>query len=420
MFQFLKKISADTKALPKGVKLIVFVLFLRAFSWGFVDPFFSIFVDDFSESYAGVGGLVSILSLTSLLATVPLMRLADKMKDTVIMRDAEVIYIFSILFYLLSAFTGKLPFLVLAFILNGIGLPFMIVGAETYIRKHVKVAGQTKSFAFYTAVDYLGWILGMLIGAFTVQYYGLKFMFLFILPSAIAGLFVLRHIRERGLKSMLWGFRKYFHSGHDFGIIYEDLKKLDKKTFFFLVISFFDGVIVMFSYIFIPLFALSINMDLKSIALLMAVMYMPFIFSFFVSELTDRLKRMDVIAIGLIIGGVAFVLLSFLVGSLWIAILATLKSVSLAILRPAYNGMLTQLTPRRNLGEVTGFNNIAMRLGFVVGPVLTGLIADRYSIQVAFFAIAIFAFVLAATALSFKGFEKLKTEKICVNQKSLP
>ena len=410
MFNIFRKMSSDTRALPTGVKLIAFVLFLRTFGWGFVDPFFSIFVNGFTENYAGVGGLIAIMNLSSLLAMIPLMRLADKMKDTVIMRDAEVLYIFAILSYLLAAFTQSLSTLVVAFILNGIALPFMVVGAETYIRKYTNPDSQTKSFAFYTALNYLGWILGMIIGAFMVQYYGLKWMFLFALPSAIAGLLILKHIRERGLRSMIWGLKKYLHNGRDFQVILDDIKGLNRRTFFCLVLSFFDGIIVMFSFIFIPLFALSIDLNLREIALLMAVMYLPFIFSFMISELTDRLKRMDVIAMGLFIGGISFILLSFLVAQLWIVVLATMTSVSLAIIRPAYNGMITRLTPHRMLGAVTSLNNVALRLGYVVGPILSGLIADRYSIQVAFFAIAIFAFALAAITLSLKGFEALQTE----------
>ncbi|MFH1410522.1 MAG: MFS transporter [Patescibacteria group bacterium] len=402
--------SDDTKALPLGVKLIAFVLFLRTFGWGFVDPFFSIFVNGFSASYAGVGGLISIMNFASLIAMLPLMRLADKMKDTVIMRDAELLYVFAIMLYLLSAFTGKLPFLVAAFIFNGIALPLIIVGAETYIRKYTNPDSQTKSFAFYTATNYLGWILGMVIAAFTVQYYGLKWMFLFVLPSALVGLLILGRIRERGLRSMLWGIRKYFHNGHDLGAILADIKKLNSRTFFFLILSFFDGVIVMFSYISIPLFALTIDLNLGEVALLMAIMNLPFVFSFVISEMTDRMKSMNVIAVGLLVGGISFILLSILVAQLWVAVLVTMTSVSLAIMRPAYNGMLTRLTPRRMLGEITSINNIALRMGYVVGPVLTGLIADRYSIQAAFFAIAIFAFALTALTLSFKGFEALQTE----------
>ena len=410
MFNFFRKITSHTKALPTGVKLIVFVLFLRSFGWGFVDPFYSIFVDTFTKNYTGVGSLISIMNLTSLLVMLPLMRLADKMKDTVIMRDAEVVYIFCILFYVLAAFTGNLPMLMIAFFLNGVALPFMIVGAETYIRKYACPEAQTRSFAFYTALNYLGWILGMLIGAFTFQYYGFKLMFLFVLPSAFAGLLILKHIRERGIRSMLGGFKKYFHNGHDFTAILENIRYLNPRTFFFLMLSFFDGVIVMFSFIFIPLFAVSINLGFRQIALLMAVMYFPFIFSFIISEATDRLRKMDLIAVGLFIGGLSFFFLSFIIGQLWIVVLVALKSLSLAIIRPSYNGMLSHLTPRRMMGEVTGLNNIALRLGYVIGPVLSGIIADKYGIQIAFFGIAIFAFVLAMFALIFKGFEAIRAE----------
>jgi MFS transporter, ACDE family, multidrug resistance protein len=410
MFNFLRKISDDTRSLPMGVKLIVFTIFLRSFGWGFVDPFYSIFVGNFSGSYAGVGGLVSILELTSMITIIPLMRLADKMRDTAIMRDGEVLYIFAVGFYMLAALTGKIGFLIVAFILNGVAYPLVIVGAETYLRKYGNLGGETKTFSFYTALNYLGWILGMVMGAFTVQYYGFRWMFLFVLPGCIAGLLVLKHVHEDGLRSIIWGVRQYFHNGHDFKALLDDIRTLDRKALFPLFLSFFDGVIVMFSYVFVPLFALTLNLSLGAISLLMAIMYLPFIFSFLFSELTDKLKRTHVIALGLFIGGFAFILLSFIVHQVWVALLVALESASLAILRPAYNGILTRLTPRRMMGEITGLNNMAMKLGYIVGPVASGFIADRFSIQTAFFTIAIFAFILAAVTLSSKGYETLPTD----------
>lgn len=410
MFTVLKKLSADTKSFSLGVKMVVFVMFLRTFGWGFVDPFFSIFVNGFSETYAGVGGLIAIMNLASLLGTIPLVRLADKMRETAIMRDGELMYIFAIIFYILAAFTGRVAFLIPAFIFNGFAMPFMVVGAETFLRKYTGPTTETKSFAFYTMSHYFGWILGMLIAAFTIQYYGFKYMFFFILPAAVIGLIVLNHIRERGLRSFFWAFRKYFHNRQDMTTFFEGVGHLNRRTLFLLMIAFFDGVIVMFSFIFMPLFASSIGLDLKHIALLMAIMYSPFILSFLISELTDSIKSTTVIAMGLIIGGASFILLSFIVDQLWVALLATMQSASLAILRPAYNGMLTHFTPRRILGQVTGLNNIALRLGYVVGPIVTGLVADSYGIQMTFLAMAIFAFALAALTLSFRSYEAIKTE----------
>lgn len=408
MFSFIRKISSDTKSLPLGLKLLTLVVFLRTLGWGFIDPFFSLYVDSFGESYQSVGFLMAIMNFVALIAVLPLLRLADRVKDTSIVRDGEVLQLFSVLFYISAGLLGKISLLIPGLVLNGMGTSLIIVGAEAFIRRQGVRGAETRAYSFFTALHYLGWVTGMLIGAFTVQYYGLTYMFLFLLPSHILGLAILKHIHESGLKSLFSGFTKYFHRRQDFEVIIRDLKKLNPRTFFFLLLAFFDGVIVMFSYIFIPLFGLSINLDLKRIALLMATMYMPFIFSFIISEATDRLERRNVLAIGLFIGGLAFVLLSFIIHQTWVLLLAAMISLSLAIIRPTYNGILTQLTPRHMLGEITGLNKIAMRVGFIIGPIVTGFIADQYSIQASFFTIAIFAFVLAGIALLFRGYETLQ------------
>lgn len=410
MFKFLRKISDDARHFPLGIKLVVFVVFLRSFGWGFVDPFFSIFVDSFSKNYTGVGTLIAVMNFASLLAIIPLARLVDKVQDSVIMRDGEVLYAFSVLFYTLAAFTNNISFLLVAFVLNGLAMPFVIVSAETYIRRHGSRANETKSFAFFTALNYLGWILGMLIAAYTFPYYGYQYMFLFVLPGVMAGFMILKKMREHGLKSIFLGFKKYFHNGQDFQELYQDVRSLNKRTFFLLIISFFDGFIVMFTFVFIPLLALSLGLGAKSIALMMVVMYLPFIFSFLISELTEKLKKMTVIATGLFIGGLSLVLLSMIIDQFWVAILASMNTFSLSILRPAYNGMLTHITPRRMMGGVTGINNMAMRLGFIVGPIVSGAIADRFSIQVAFLSIAVFAFGLSLISLLFRGYETISND----------
>ncbi|MDH5597383.1 MAG: MFS transporter [Candidatus Peregrinibacteria bacterium] len=410
MLDFFQKITSDTRSLPSSVKLIVLVIFLRTFGWGFIDPFYSMYVDLFGDSYKSVGYLVALMNFVGLLVVLPLLKLADKVRDTQIMRDGEVLYLFAIFFYVMAGLTQQVSLLLVALIINGVALSLFVVGAESFIRRHTRRGTETRSFAFLTAIQYLGWVLGMIIGAFTVQYYNFSTMFLFLLPGTIAGFLILRRVSESGIRSLVSGFRKYFHKPRDFEFILDDLRALNRKTFFFLFLAFFDGVIIMFSYLFIPLFALSIDLSLKEIALLMASMYLPFIFSYIISEATERFRQMNVIALGLFIGGLAFICLSFIIDQLWVVLLAALTSLSLAIIRPTYNGILTELTPRRMLGEITGLNKISMRIGFIVGPIVSGYLADAYSIQVAFFVIAIFAFSLAALAIVFKGVELLQAK----------
>ena len=83
--------------IPIGIKLIVLVIFLRNLGWGFVDPFFSIYLKHFHENYVMIGLFSALLSLSALLSVIPLMRLGDKVKEATIIEDGEVLYFFAIL-----------------------------------------------------------------------------------------------------------------------------------------------------------------------------------------------------------------------------------------------------------------------------------------------------------------------------------
>ena len=79
----------------------------------------------------------------------------------------------------------------------------------------------------------------------------------------------------------------------------------------------------------------------------------------------------------------------------------------MAIVRPANNGMITRLTPRRMMGEVTGLNNLADRLGRILGPILIGFVADLYGLSSTFLIMAVFAFGLGLMAMVLKGYDSL-------------
>lgn len=408
--ELLNNIKKDISLIPFGIKLIVFVIFLRSFGWGFADPFYSIYLYQFKEDYTIVGLLASIVSVSALISIIPLMKLGDKMDETIIVSDGELLYFFVIISYVIAGIFKSIPLLIITLFFSGIAQTFVVVGTEIYIRKY-GAPGKTRPFAFYVGLDYFGWFLGMLIAAFTVQYYSFNTMFLFIIPSIIASFFILPRIHVDGLKSLIMGIRQYFHSSKDVFNIFGDFKELNPKVIFFLVLAFFDGVIRMFSYVFIPLFGLSMNMSFKSIALLMAAMYFPFALSFLFTEILEKYKKMNVLAVGLFIGAVSFILLYFVVNRFWIFLLAAAISLSMAIIRPAYNGAITRLTPRRMLGEVTGFNNFIERIGRVLGPILTGIIADIYGLQTTFLLIAVIAFGLGAVSLILRGYDFLISPK---------
>ncbi len=344
MFSPFRTVFKDVADIPAGVKLISVLMALRTFGWGFADPFFSIFIQQFSGSYTAVGFFLSLMGFVALLTLVPLLRLADHVKDTQIFLDGQALYLLVAAGYTAAGFTHSVPVLVGTLMIHGIAQPMLLVGAEAYISKHSN-GGSATAFGLYIAMDCLGWVLGMLVAAFTVQWYGLNYMFLFVLPSVFASLFLVSHIHDGGLKSYLAGLFKYFRHRSDFEALAADMRNLSPRALFLLAVSFFDGVVQMFSYVFIPLLAVSLRLGLKEIALLMAVMYLPFLFSFFFSEVADRFSRSVMIACGLLLTSAAFFLLRLMTDPAALVVLAALLSLSMAIVRPSTSGALARLTP---------------------------------------------------------------------------
>jgi len=401
--KFWHHLVKDYHHIPLGVKLLVFVIFIRALGWGFADPFFPLYLDQFTSDYALIGLLTSIVAFTALLAIIPLMRLSDKVQEHIVIQDGETLYLIVVLSYIFAGIFRNIPLLIFGLALNGVAQTLIVVGVEAYIRKH-DGGGKSGPFGFYISLDFLGWILGMLLAAYTVQYYNLNTMFLFIVPSIFLSFVILPRIHEHGLPSVVTGFRRYLHTRQDFTDLFRDFRSLNPKAFFFLVLAFFDGMIRMFTYVFIPLFAVQLKLGLPAVALLSVAMYLPFVFTYFLSELSDLANRMKVIASSLFIGGGAFVLLYFVVHQWWVIGLCALISLSFSVLRPAYNGALTRLTPRSKLGEITGIYNFVDRIGRILGPILTGLAADHFGLKITFLFIALATFGLGLLSLALKGY----------------
>ena len=84
----LQSVIKDSRRIPVGVKLIVFVLFVRMLGWGLVDPYYSMYIQQFTESYTTIGLFAGMMSVIQLIVILPLIRLADKVKDARIIEVA--------------------------------------------------------------------------------------------------------------------------------------------------------------------------------------------------------------------------------------------------------------------------------------------------------------------------------------------
>lgn len=115
--------------------------------------------------------------------------------------------------------------------------------------------------------------------------------------------------------------------------------------------------------IFIPLLAMELNLHLGQISLLMGIMYLPYLFSFVFAEIADRYERIAVSTAGLLLSSITMFFLYATTSNILIAVLSALLALSLALINPAAEGMITALTPMNKRGEMTGVQSVCNRSG---------------------------------------------------------
>ncbi len=63
------------------------------------------------------------------------------------------------------------------------------------------------------------------------------------------------------------------------------------------------------------------------------------------------------------------------------------------------------------LGEITSLNNLFMRTGVIIGPLLAGFISDYFGLEYVFILTAIIASIIAIIALFLHGYNSFVDEK---------
>lgn len=97
-------------------------------------------------------------------------------------------------------------------------------------------------------------------------------------------------------------------------------------------------------------------------------------------------KRFAAIFGGLVLGGVAMILFGLARSPLALIPLAGLVSAAYALFYVAVNGVFDSFSDRRRRGHVTGVWQAAEDIGYVLGPVAGGMIADAIGLSGAFVA----------------------------------
>lgn len=130
---------------------------------------------------------------------------------------------------------------------------------------------------------------------------GLPYLFLFIVLSSAASILTdrffhveLKHKKIKQIfkkESFLHQFLSEIFSLGAYKRIFEDIKSYGKKMYQALGIQFFINVLNYIAFLFIPIVAIKNDLSLSQIAIVFAVMRVPYVLNFFTAEVADKYNK---------------------------------------------------------------------------------------------------------------------------------
>jgi MFS family permease len=149
-------------------------------------------------------------------------------------------------------------------------------------------------------------------------------------------------------------------------------------------LSFFIGFSRVFVAMLIPLLLFELNATFIQIGLIFGLSAVPHLSEPYFSFLADTKGKKKMILLGLLSGAIFFFAMFWFKDITILFVIALLLSVSFSAMIAGLNGRLTDLMPKKLVGEFTGFTSAFWDIGAVAGPITTGLIADAFGLQYAF------------------------------------
>ena len=269
-------------------------------------------------------------------------------------------------------------------------------------------------------------LVGALISAVLVNWLALPFMYFFVAIFALLSLLQDDYLKEK-ISRRTTRTRKslYQRESRQYLMEIED-PELVTTSFSHFLSTFFQGIFslkawkkvfdllkvsprglivamgtVLFAYLlnyvgflFIPLVALNNQLSLSEIALLFAVMKVPYLFTMLTGKFGDRYSKKLVIGIILIFMSIFYFLLG-MQEDFWIILVLTFAiSLGISFLLPLSSALVVDYTPPQHQGKLVGATDFLGKLGEILGSLGFGTLVAIVGNQLGFMMIGIATFVL--------------------------
>lgn len=134
-----------------------------------------------------------------------------------------------------------------------------------------------------------------------------------------------------------------------------------------------------------PLFSTHYSLNSFTTGVILSMFILPFIvFNIPAGMLADRFGKMRVLIPGLIAAGAFMIVFGLVEDTFLLAASAFASTVGLAFAWTSMAGLLADASSKSRKGNIVGVWNTSEELGYLVGPILGGLVAQQLGINVPF------------------------------------
>ncbi len=409
----------DKFSIPVNVRWISASFFLfMIWWWLWWDTFFSIYVKSILWVWLGVTLIWTLLAFVKLLVTIPAGVMNDQWNTRYLLLLWKLIYAVSWCLYFTAWINHSAWWLVLAVIANGIASATMFTSYRNIYWKKGKAQNRSKVFWVYFSSMNLAYVIWAILSAILVSYIDLPYMYLFIVIFSMLSVVQDSKIQDFIKKKFTKSWKKLENRIPDVEYeIDEDLdnvkKLLGKKwvisTYFQEIFSpgpwksmfvtlkgywmpmyvalWSEALVAFMNYVgflFIPIVALENNLTLPQIAILFAVMKLPYIVSVLFWGVGDKYSKKIIITILVLLSAIIYVLLWIYKWFLAIVILSFLISLMVALLSPICSALVTWYAKSKDIWVISWLQEFVSRIGEIIWALWFWLFASLVWMDSAF------------------------------------
>lgn len=375
---------------------------------GVISPLLPIFAKNLNITISSIGFAVSIFAFARLLFNFPIGIITDKIGRRPLLILGPLINAFGII---LTGYSNSLTMLLFARFISGIGHGMYTLAALAYISDISDDSNRARFIGMNQAALLAGVAIGPAIGGILAELYGIRMPFYFIgIIVALASFYSAMRLPETLIKQKE---KKATSINKETTLSAKNLLIKLIKSMKFVSIGLVTIAIFLTRqgsrHTIIPLLAVTkLNISTGMIGIIFTVQaIMHLIVLIPASFLADKYGRRKVILPSLIAAGFCLLLYTFSGSLLSFILVSILISLAMALAGPAPAAYVVDISPKEITGIAMSLYRTAGDIGFVIGPPILGLIADKYSLETSLEINSVFLFIVAIIFFIF-GNEKFK------------